>query len=299
MSAAFCANIIFGFTFIFTKQILNAGMAPFALLSWRMLIATLVMAALAACGVFKLRFRGKKLWRLLPVGLASPCLYFVCETYGISKTTASESGTIIAFIPILVLILTRLVFKERHTPGQFVGVPLSVAGIILVVLAGGFSANFSQSGYLLLFGAVSLAALYNIGVRWLSDEYNSAEITFSINLLGLVFFTALAVGQGLMEGNLKEMLLLPLQNQTVLINVLLLAISASLGAYMLVVFAIGAIGPTRSSSFAGITTMTSIIFGLVLLGEHMLPLQIVGAALIIAGVWSTNHFVRHPGSGKS
>jgi drug/metabolite transporter (DMT)-like permease len=292
MAATVAGNMIFGFTFVFTKQIFNAGMSPYALLTWRLLIATVALAGLAACGVFKVRFSGKNLIRLLPIGLAEPCLYFVCESYGIVRTTASESGTIIAFIPIAVLILTRLVFKERHTRGQFIGVLLSVVGVICVVLAGGFSARFSLSGYALLFGAVIIAACYNIGVRWLSDEFNSAEITLGTNVLGLLFFSLLACGEGLTKGNLAEMMLLPMQNPQVLLNIFLLALGASIGAFMLIIYAISTIGPTRSSSFVGITTLTSVLFGLVLLGERMLPWQLIGAALIIVGAWAANYFVR-------
>jgi drug/metabolite transporter (DMT)-like permease len=291
MAAAIGGNIIFGFTFVFTKQVLNAGMPPYALLAWRLIIASAVMAILAACGVFKLRFKGKRLLRLLPVGLAEPCLYFVGESYGIARTTASESGTIIALIPIAVLILARLILKERPTRGQFCGVLLSVIGVICVVLAGGFSARFSLSGYALLFGAVITASFYNIGVRRAGNEFNSAEITFGTNMLGLLFFTLLACGEGLMKGNLAAAWLLPFHNPQVLQNILLLALGASIGAFMLVIFAIGVIGPTRSSSFAAITTMTSILFGAMLLNERLLPWQLAGAAMIIAGVWAANHFV--------
>jgi drug/metabolite transporter (DMT)-like permease len=291
MAAAIGGNVIFGFTFVFTKQILNAGMSPYALLAWRLIIASVVLALLTASGLFKMNFSGKRVLRLLPVGLAEPCLYFVCETHGIARTTAAESGTIIALIPIAVLLLARLTFKERHTRGQFAGVLLSVAGVICVALAGGFSAQFSLSGYALLFGAVITAAFYNIGVRWLKSEFNSAEITFATNVLGLLFFTLLACGEGLRTGNLAAVWLLPLHNPQVLFNILLLALGASIGAFMLVIFAIGAIGPTRSSSFAAITTITSILFGMVLLSERLLPWQLAGAAMIIVGVWAANHFV--------
>jgi len=292
MAAAFTGNIVFGFTFVFTKQILNAGMSPYALLSWRLIIACTVMAALGACGVLHLRFKGKRLLRLLPLGLAEPCFYFICESYGIAKTTASESGTIIAVIPIAVLLLTRLVFKERHSRGQIFGVLFSVIGIVCVVLASGFSASFSLCGYALLFGAVIVAAFYNIGVRWLGNEFTSAEITFGTNALGMLFFTLLAVGEGLLKGNLAQIFWLPLHNPQVLINVVLLALGASIGAFMLIIYAIGSIGPTRSSSFAGITTTTTILFGLIILGERMLPGQLLGAAMIIVGVWCANYFVR-------
>ena len=292
MVAAFSGNIIFGFTFVFTKQIFNAGMSPYALLSWRLIIACTVMIALGTCGIINIHLKNKRLLRLLPLGLAEPCLYFICESYGIAHTTASESGTIIAVIPIAVLLLTRLVFKERHNRGQIFGVLLSVMGIVCVVLASGFSASFSLGGYMLLFGAVIIAAFYNIGVRWLGNEFTSAEITFGTNMLGMLFFTLLACGEGLIKGNLSTMIMLPFHNHQVLINILLLALGASIGAFMLVIYAIGSIGPTRSSSFAGITTITTILFGLIILSEHMLPEQLLGAAMIIVGVWCANYFVR-------
>jgi len=290
MTAALSGNIIFGFTFVFTKHILNAGMSAYALLSWRLAIANLTMLALAACGVLKINFQGKKLLRLLPLGLCEPCLYFICESIGIARTTASESGTIIALIPICVLLFSRLIFKERHTTGQFAGVLLSVIGIICVVSSGGLSASFSASGYACLFGAVIIAGFYNMGVRRLVSEFSSAEITFGTNILGLVFFVLLAGGEGMVKGHMSVMWLLPLREPLILLYVILLAVGASAGAFMLIIYAIGKIGPTRCSSFAGFSTITSILFGLIILSERMLPWQMAGAALIIAGVWGANHF---------
>lgn len=292
MAAALTGCTIFGFTFVLTKHILNAGLSPYALLTWRLAIASLLLGALALAGVFKMNLAGKKPLRLLPVALCEPCVYFVCESYGIARTTASESGTIIALIPICVLILTRLIFKERHTKGQIAGVLLSVVGVIAVVVAKNFAASLSVSGYCWLAGAVLLAAFYNIGVRRMSNDFTSAEMTFITNLIGLGFFVVLTCAEGLIKGNFAAMWLLPLQQPRILIYILLLAAGASVGAFMLVIYAIGRIGPTRSSTFACISTVNSIIFGMILLGERMLPGQLIGAAMIIVGVWCANYFVR-------
>jgi len=292
MAASVAGSIIFGFTFVLSKQILNTGLSPYVMLSWRLTVATAAMAGLAACGILKVNFRGKRLLRLLPVGMAEPCLYYICEAYGIAHTTASESGTIIALIPIAVLIFGRLLFQERQAIGQLIGIFLSVIGVVCVVLAGGLSASFSPSGYALLFLGVIAASGYTIGVRWLGNEFNTAEITFATGLIGMLFYCLLAGVEGSIKGNLLAMWLLPLHQPQVLRNILLLALGASVGGYMLINYSIRLIGPTRQSTFAGLATITSIIFGLVVLGEHMLLWQLIGAAMIIIGVWAANYFVK-------
>ena len=96
--AIIICEVLFGFSFLFTKTI-TASVSPLTLLSWRFIIAFIVMSLLAIVGIIKLDFRRKSLAPLLLVAIFHPVLYFIGETTGIRLTTASESGTVIACIP--------------------------------------------------------------------------------------------------------------------------------------------------------------------------------------------------------
>ena len=62
-------------------------------------MAAIFIVAFLSFGRIKLNLRGKNFRPLFPIALSCPCLYFIAETLGISRTTFSESGIFLACIP--------------------------------------------------------------------------------------------------------------------------------------------------------------------------------------------------------
>ena len=106
------AEVMFGLSFMFTKEATSSA-SPLQLLSWRFTLAAVLFWILIKLGVFKADFHGKDLRSALLLGLLHPICYFLCENKGIDLTSASESGTIIATIPIFALIFAMIFLKIR------------------------------------------------------------------------------------------------------------------------------------------------------------------------------------------
>lgn len=290
MAAGFLANCFFGVTFVFVKQMLNMGMTFYAMLTWRTFLAMGVLWLLVAFKVFRVRFRGKPWWRLIPVAMCGHCIYYFCETFGIERTTASESGTILALIPISTLLFSRLLYQVRPTGLQILSIMLSVAGVVIIVLAKGASASFSISGYLFLFGAVALVGLFSNIMRWVWDDFSSMEITLGINSVGFCWWLLLSLLDGLLNGGLLAKWLLPLQQPALIWQLLGLVLLGSVGALALNNFSLLQIGANRNSIFTGFNVLTSVVLGVLWLGESLLAGQIIGGLLIIGGVVGANYF---------
>ena len=79
-AAAIVGNVIFGFSFMFSRVVLLEVNA-FVMLALRFSIAFLVMTALIAAGVVKVNLR-KNLKPLLLLGIFQPVLYFTFESLG-------------------------------------------------------------------------------------------------------------------------------------------------------------------------------------------------------------------------
>jgi drug/metabolite transporter (DMT)-like permease len=102
LTGSFCAlgcEILYGLSYIFTKQV-TAEVSALSLLGWRFLLAFIVMSILAGTGFIKIRLKGRSVKPLLWIALFSPRIYFIGETFGISHTTASESGAFLACISV-------------------------------------------------------------------------------------------------------------------------------------------------------------------------------------------------------
>ena len=277
---------LYGLGYIFTKQATTCA-GELALLGWRFFLALLVMSLCILLGFIKVNLKGKPIKQLLLVALCNPCIYFIAETIGISHTTASESGVFLACIPVISLIASTLILKKKPSKMQLIGILITLAGVLITVFAVSASSSLSVLGYGCLLVAVVSYALYSVFVDK-ATVYTSAEITYVMLLSGAAFFVLLAVAEAGFHGTLVELVRLPFQDLSFLIAILYQGIGCSVLAFFLSNLAISKIGVNRTSSFIGIATVVSILTGALLLREAFTGFQIVGAVVIIAGVYTAN-----------
>lgn len=284
--AALGCEALYGLSYIFTKQATNAA-SPITLLGWRFLVAFVVMSALILLHVVKVDFKGKKLRPLLLVAIFDPVLYFIGETFGISHTTASESGVFLACIPVAALIASALILRKYPTRQQVLGIAGTLIGVLVTVLAAGASASLSLVGYLFLVLAVVTYALYSVYVEKAS-AYTGIEITYIMLAAGALVFVLMALGEALSHGTLPALISLPTQNLSFTVAVLYQGIGSSVLALFLSNFAIAKIGVNKTASFIGVSTVVSIIAGVLWLGEAFSGPQLLGALIITIGVYTAN-----------
>lgn len=277
---------LFGLSYIFTKQATQQAGA-FALLGWRFFVAVVIMSLLVLFGVIKINLKCKPIKPLLLVALFSPCIYFIGETIGISHTTASESGVFLACIPVASLVASTLIIRKKPSKIQIVGILITLIGVIITVFAVGATSSLSVVGYAFLLIAVLSYALYSVFVEKAAD-YTGAEVTYIMLVVGAIVFVTIAVCEALYKGTVGELVALPFQNSDFLIAVLYQGIGCSILAFFLSNVAIAKIGVNRTSSFIGIATVVSIIAGALLLKETFTVMQIIGAVVIIIGVYTAN-----------
>lgn len=256
---------LFGFSYLFTKDA-TVTASTFALLGWRFLIAIAAMSLCAATGLMKINLKGKSIRPLLNVALLNPVIYFIGETFGISLTTASESGAFLACIPVASVIASALILKEKPTRWQVVGILTTLAGVLITVFAVGGSSRFSTAGYAMLCIAVIAYALYSVFVERAAD-YSSAEVTFVMLAAGSIVFSLAAVIEAAASDNLAALATLPLTDRGFLVAILYQGVGCSVLAFFLSNVAIAKIGVNRTSSFIGVATVVSIIAGVLILRE--------------------------------
>lgn len=283
---------LFGLSYICTKGATLAASA-LTLLGWRFFVAAAFMALCAASGRVQVRWKGKPRKPLLAVALCNPVVYFVAETIGISRTTASESGAFLACIPAVSLLASTLLLDKSPQKHQVVGIAVTLAGVLTAVLAAGASASFSLSGYAVLTIAVLSYALYSVSVEK-AAAYTGAELTAAMMAAGAAVFIPLALAEGWYTETLAYSLCLPLTNSAFLAAVLYQGVGCSVLAFFLSNIAIASIGVNRTASFIGISTVVSIVAGVTLLGETFSLMQTIGVAVILAGVYIANANIGKP-----
>ena len=280
------SSFIYGLSFVFTKNISDTY-SPFTILGWRFLIAFLAMELLRRLGVFRVNFRGKNLWHLLRLVFLFPLLYFIGETYGVQLTTASESGIVIAIIPVVTVGLSALILKERASRTQMLGIIISTIGIILIVLSQSLSASLNIWGYIGLITAVLTYSLYAV---WLVQEtsFSGLEKTYVMMMAAGIGFFGLAIIEHVMQGSIRSFWTMPLQDMEFLASILYLALGSSVIAFFASNRAIVLLGPSGAASYAGLSTLITIIASVLILNESFGLWQILASILVLGGVYIAN-----------
>lgn len=279
-------EVLYGMSYIFTKQATQTASA-LSLLGWRFLFAFLLMTILVVFKAVPVRVKGKPIAPLLTVALFCPVIYFIGETVGISKTTASESGVLIACIPVAALIASTLILRKKPSKLQIAGIIITLSGVWITVFSVGSTSSFSVAGYLSLMIAVISYALYCVYVEKAS-AFSAAEITYAMLAVGAAVFVTLAAVEAGMTGSMHQLLVLPVTNKAFLCAAVYGGLGCSVLAFFLSNMAISRIGVNRTASFTGIATVVSILSGVLALHEQFTAWQIVGAVIIIAGVYTAN-----------
>lgn len=280
---AFTGNAIFGFSFLFSRLALDVA-EPSVLLAFRFLVAFVLMHILRLTGLVPCELKGKDLKPLLFLGLMQPVIYFICESYGILYTSSSFAGIIIALIPIAGLALGSLILRERPTGAQLAFSILSVSGVIVMTAIDG-TGTFRMKGFLFLLGAVFSGAMFSVQSRKIADQFTAFERTYVMFAMGTVTFVLMALVQ---NGTNWDAWVRPVTSPSFWMSILYLSCVSSVGAFLLLNKALDVLEVARSLVFANVTTVISVLAGVLLLHEQFTPIQAVGIVMVIVGVYGVN-----------
>jgi drug/metabolite transporter (DMT)-like permease len=128
-------------------------------------------------------------------------LFSICMLYGVSQTTASASGVILATIPAAVAILSWFWLKEKISLRVWIAIFISVAGLAVLSLskpaASAGKAEMSLVGNLLIIASVWCESIYVILAKKLTNTLTPQRISALINLWGLLLMTPFGLWQAM------------------------------------------------------------------------------------------------------
>lgn len=279
--AALAGNAIWGFSFLFTRTALKVVDLPAVLLSMRFVIAFLIMTGMLLLGKAQFSLKGKKVLPLLFLGIVEP-LCFLLETYGILYTNATVAGVVMAVSPIVSILLAAVLLHEIPSRGQLLFCLLPVAGVILITVAGSDLGIVTPLGIILLLGNCFTAGAYRTANRKSAEEFTAFERTYAVVSISAIAFLAMALIQ--LKGDVGAYLA-PLGDMSYVASLLVLSVFCSVVAYLLVNYGSGLMSVAKMATFGAVSTVCSTFAGVVLLKEPVSWLILLGAALIIVGVW--------------
>lgn len=256
----------------------------FGFLAVRFTLAAMVLAALL----------GRRLSRVTRAELCSGVLFgsilaaiCVCETYGVTKTSASNAGLIMA----LTVVITPLLGRGGVAPLFYLPAAVVTLGCALLSQSGGFAAPGVGDALVAL--AAVLRAVHITVMSRRSGAMDPAAVTL-VQLCTVAVSTAApaaALGQA-------DLVLQMSARQWMLTGYL--AVACTVFAFGVQMWAVRRSTPARVALMLGTEPLWALLIGIGLAGESPGMAGMLGAAMILVGVnWGRAVAARPPGHAKS
>jgi drug/metabolite transporter (DMT)-like permease len=271
------AMVFWSFSFIWYKQVFHYY-TPVTVIVLRLVIAVPFLFMLSLIfGKLQHIEQGHLLWFFI-LGFFEPFLYFMGECYGVNLISPTLASIIISLIPLLVPIPARYLFRERFTITNYLGLLVSVAGVMLVIMGEGTKQTNSLAGIFLMLLAVFGAVGHSVYVRKLAEHYNTFTIVTFQSAFGLLYFIPLFLftefGRFIRMDHTFEMLW----------PVIKLAVFASTMAFLFFVYSIKRLGMARTNVFVNLIPVFTAVLSFLILHESFSLLKIAGIGVVIAGL---------------
>lgn len=258
---------------------------PFSLAFFRFLIASFVIYGVMYKYETKdYTLRKKDLPIYVSLGLIGMFGYHVLFFISLKYTSAVNASMIAATNPLMTTVLASFLIKERLGIKKILSILLSLSGVMLVITGGSIEViqSFGYNiGDLIMIIAVLCWAVYSVMVKRVVDNYSPLILTtysFIVCTIALVPFV------------IYEKPLTYMRNTSLVgwVAVIYMAIFPSVIGYLIQQVSIKSIGASRTSIFINLVPVFSIILSTIFLNESITSIKVVGALLIIAGVYSIN-----------
>lgn len=255
---------------------------PFTLTFLRFFFAAIILYFVLKAGgenSFKLK---RKDWPVfLFTGIVGMFGYHVLFFTAIKHTTAINSSIIGASNPIITVILSIIFLKDRINAKRLAGILLSFTGVFLTITNAdphAFSSLSFNEGDLIMLAAVFMWASYAVFSKKVMPNYSPMILTYYSFLFCTVFLIPFVI----YDHPWTFMSSVPLSAH---LSVLYMAIFPSVIGYLVQQMSIKQIGPSKTSIFINLVPLFSIILSVLILGEELVPIKLLTALLIVAGVY--------------
>ena len=156
------AYLIYGVNLVTTKDLTNSNIfSPSALFYIRVVGSALLFWAISLF-LPKEKVSKRDMWLILPASILGLFLNQYLFLQGIVMTTPFDSGLIMTLIPVFTLVFAYFFVKEPITWKKILGVLLSLAGVVILLLVSGTggAGGSSLNGILLILLSVISFSLY-------------------------------------------------------------------------------------------------------------------------------------------
>ncbi len=254
---------------------------PVALSFWRWTIALVIILPFTAQKVINSLPAIKKNWKFF-LGLSIPSVTCFNTFIYLALQTSTAINTVLinSMMPIFIVLISWVTFRDRLTLVQTIGVLISLLGLTWLITKGDprilRSIQFSRGDLWTLAAGISWA-LYSVLLRKRPqnikpDVFLTCLISFGLVLIIPIYLWELQTGANVAL------------SWPVVGSIVYVAVFPSVVAYLFWNRAVGIVGANKAGIFIHLMPVFGTILSIIFLGERLLGYHIPGIALIFIGI---------------
>ena len=279
------ANLIYGVNFIIAKGIMPNKIGPSAFIFFRIFGAGILFWIIKS--FIKERIEKKHFPRLILCGLLGAAANQLLFFHGLNLTSPIDASIITTAVPIVVLVFSTLILKEKITKNKLIGISIGGIGAILLVWYGNKAEGTSTLlGNLFVFLNACSYGLYLVLVKPLMKTYNSITVISWVFLFGFLFVIPFGIPD-MLQTNFASFTL------ETYATIAFVVIGTTFLTYLFNIYALKFVPPSVNGSYVYLqpvvsfimVSMYAFIFSHTEYAQDIHPVKIISCILVIFGVY--------------
>jgi drug/metabolite transporter (DMT)-like permease len=272
-------SLIYGLTFTIAKDVMPTYINAYGFIVLRVFGAT-ILFLIVSFFIKTEKIEKQDFPRIIACAFFGVALNMLTFFKGLSYTSPISAAVIMVSTPIIVLILSSIIMKERMQKRKVFGIVLGLIGTAFLILYGksvGNATNASLGNFLVFINAVSYG-FYLITVRKLMDKYNAFSFVKWIYLFGFL----MVLPFGFSEFQAVNWQIIPTE---IYWKIGFVVLFSTFFTYLLNLLSMRELKPTTVAVFIYLQPVFATIFAISVGKDELNFVKIASAILIFIGVY--------------
>ena len=277
--ALFAVNLIYALNYSIAKDVMPDYIGPSGFILLRVIGGSFLFF-LTYIFFIKEKVNSTDIVRLIFCGLFGVAINQLFFFEGLNLTTPINAAIIMTVSPILVIVFSAIIIKEKITIRKIFGIFLGLTGAATLILkSGAISLNNDYFiGNFLVFVNATSYSIYLVIVKGLMTKYNPITVMFYVFSFGLIFVFPFGISE-LSNVSLEIFTL------EIFLKVGFVVICTTFLAYLFNAFALKSLNPSVVSIYIYLQPVLATVIAIILKSDSLDLIKIISSVFIFSAVF--------------